>query len=407
MTEIEDRLSAAVYAAAATVADDSAPPLRLTGQPVRIRIPHRPARRGSRWSAFLAPVAAATAVIAVVGVWLAVGTAGSKPTAPSRRTAEDVLGPDGVPRYYVALIPAGKASSDDLVRSRFQAVVIDTVSGAVLARAAAAPGHYNTFVAVTGAADDRTFVLAAERTPRSGQSPITFFRATYDPGRRRITLATLPVPAIPAGTQLDGLALSPGGTRLAVSTGSSAHISIYSMATGAVSVWRQPHSTQTAYDLSFDGAGGLSYYQALSGIWLLNSNTAGGSLSSDSRLVARPPQRYRILPDALITPDGRTIVAALLRVSGRRIPSGWFATYSAATGKLTQVLWPTRTLSEGVLWTSPSGRVLVVFAPSRPHGAGAYDRFGVLKNDRFTRLPDRAPVAVAGSLDGLVPVLAF
>jgi len=411
MSVIEDRLRAAVHAAADTVAVNSVPPLRLTVQPSRVPIPHRFTRGGGRWHAFLAPIAAATAVIAVVGVWLVAGTAGSKPAPRGGDTATYARpGPDGVPRDYLALIPT-PAGHDEfgIGQSRFQAAVIDTVSGAVLARATT-PAHYSTFVAVTGAADDQTFVLAAERTPSASSvsGSRAFFLAQYDPGRRTVTLTALPIPAISASTQLDGLALSPSGTRLAVSTGRHVQISIYSVATGAVlTVWRQPASTQ-AYNLSFDSAGQLAFFQSNSGIWLLYPKpSAGGLISTFSRLAARPPHRYRILPEALIALDGKTIVTPLLRISGRRNPSGELAKFSAATGKLAQVLWPTRTLGEGLLWSSPSGSALVVFAPPRPDGAGVNDRFGVLRDGRFLSLPDPAPLAVSTTALNLIPLLAF
>lgn len=109
----------------------------------------------------MAPLAAAAAVIlvATASVALTHGWFGSGPAGAP--------GPGGTPPYYVSLasytrLPAA-ASADATVRS--------TATGGVLARVAP-PRPYSAFTVVSGAADDSTFVLGAERAvpafPTSG-----------------------------------------------------------------------------------------------------------------------------------------------------------------------------------------------------------------------------------------------
>ena len=76
MNTIEDRLRAAVQAAAGTVAPGSAPPLNLPGQPGRRLGRARRPRRGG-WPRWVTPLAAAASVIAVIAASLAITGGGS------------------------------------------------------------------------------------------------------------------------------------------------------------------------------------------------------------------------------------------------------------------------------------------------------------------------------------------
>jgi hypothetical protein len=162
-------------------------------------------RRGRRP---LAAVASAVAVMAVIGgsIALAVGDHASHRAANHRgQAANSPPGPAGTPRYYLAQLSNGTALTG-------HAAVMATATGATLATVWP-PKPFSTFVAITGAGDDRTFVLAAQR---GASGPVTLFRARYEPGRRRVTLTALPIPAIPQDERFNGLAVSPSGSRLAV-----------------------------------------------------------------------------------------------------------------------------------------------------------------------------------------------
>ena len=156
MNSLEDRLRAATHAAAGTVAEGSAAPLRLPEPGSRVRLPG-PRGRAMTW---LAPIAAAAAVAAVVATGVAVrgdANLGNRPNpAQSASRLSHVA-----PRYFVALAHGGQARTQ--IRTA-DAAVGSTATGRIIARVAV-PKPYNAFVAVSGARDDRTFVLAAQELP--------------------------------------------------------------------------------------------------------------------------------------------------------------------------------------------------------------------------------------------------
>jgi hypothetical protein len=71
------------------------------------------------------------------------------------------------------------------------------------------------------------------------------------------------------------------------------------------------------------------------GVWVLNTAAAGGGLIADSRLAAAVPHGWFFFDGALLTPDGRTVVAAMMRAAGNlhlHRTNYEFAEFSAATG---------------------------------------------------------------------------
>src|SRR5262249_22589086 len=153
----EDKLRTALRETGEEISPHSVPPLRLD----RARHVRLPRALGSRrWAGWLAPLAAAAAVAAVIIASTAVsGTIGS-----GRRPLGTSAALGRLPPYYGALrvsrhntcwLPAQP------LLPRTHAVVVDTATGAVLASLGPPPG--DTFVGVTGAADDRTFVLGVQK----------------------------------------------------------------------------------------------------------------------------------------------------------------------------------------------------------------------------------------------------
>ena len=356
-------------------------------------------QKGRRGRRPLAALASAVAVMAVIGgsIALAVGGgAAPHPAGKSTGQAANQPGPGGAaPQYYMELAWTGSSRLS-------HAVVKDTATGATLATVMP-PKPFNSFFVVTGAADDRTFLLVAnaKRLPKGARyPPSTLFRARYDPGRRRITLTALPIPWIQRNEQLDGLALSPDGTRLAVSVtvfdpGRSEKVSVYSMTSGAATVWRQP-SVAPAYRLSWGSGGMLAYNWDDSpryGVWLLNTATRGGGLIAHSRLAAAVPHGWFFIDGALLTPDGRTVVAAMMRSAGNlrlHRTNYEFAEFSAATGRLTRLLLPAHNAVDQLVWASQSGNVLVVQTlPPK----GFVLALGVLSGSRLTPIPNSSPAS--------------
>ena len=259
---IEDRLRATTEA----VTESMRPlrPLDLTQASAGSRPPAGPPRP-RRWAGWLIPLAAAAAVVAVAAGLVAVrnpprvvpgaaaSPAVSRPGASA--TAAAPADPEALPEYFVAisglaihgpLPPAGQSApaKEPLPDS---VVVGDTLTGQRLATIKPPAG--STFVGVTGAADDRTFVLdSVAVTPRPGflsaNQPRAWYLLRLRPGAPAQALTRLNIP-VPATADVNGIALSPDGAKLAVlyqvaragdgfPYSGPFTLAVYSVATGAV-----------------------------------------------------------------------------------------------------------------------------------------------------------------------------
>src|SRR5215831_1572027 len=157
---IEDRLAAALRDTGEEISPDSVPPLRLRDGQRRVTLPRLP----RRWMTGLAPLAAAAAVAVVVVASLPISSIfhghirSTGPVAAPRWNGSPI-GPRSAlhkaPPYFVTLPPQA------LVYAR-TATVRSTVTGRVLATVSP-PRPYKVFTWVSGSADNRTFVLAAQR----------------------------------------------------------------------------------------------------------------------------------------------------------------------------------------------------------------------------------------------------
>jgi len=223
--------------------------------------PGPPARRG-KWSGLLVPLAAAAAVTCVVAASLAIGAAfhgHAGPAGPAARShpSQAALRPAAlrpaalrqVPPYFAELTLTAPVQ----VMGGEAAVVRSTLSGHVLATVTP-PRPYQIFTWVSAAADDRTFVLAAQRywpiasgqaglpaQNRDNTTPTVFFRLTFDPATHTARLARLAVPETIQADQLAGMTVSPDGTRLALDLRRSIpSIQVVTLATGAIRSWAWP-----------------------------------------------------------------------------------------------------------------------------------------------------------------------
>ncbi len=510
MNTLEDRVRAATSAAAGTVLPDSVPPLWLpSAEPAGGGRWH--SRSGSPWARRLAPLAAALAVVAVAVAMVLVGQAAREPASapgsgintPGPMTAgppvSSYVASGQVPRYYVTIESRGNPNFNPSY-----AVVRATVTGAALATIQASAAH-GTVVAVTAAADDRTFVLdeqpfvATDILANQGFEPRTFYLVRLGASGLPGTPTRLPV-TVPGGEMMTGFALSPDGSKLAIAVEPDnikndpnlQQVRVYTLATGMVRTW----SADGTIGFGPDDARSLSWAddeQTLAFYWiaaspgvhtsvrLLDVDTGGGNLLADSRqavsLVNQPlpnlvPTTLRspaappyesapasasglasspeptsvsaaaaraaasvgptpvpsstvpyiapsgaALPwqtcqeDSIITPDGSAIVCGAItalnqavkrdsrgNVTGlQRGAETEFLEYSTATGQVTRVLghWAfgsVGALSVEVLWSSPSGSVLIGVIPNAGGG-----RVGVIRGNTFTPLPMTAASMPADS----------
>ena len=132
-------------------------------------------------------------------------------------------------------------------------MVRSTLTGHVLATVAP-PRPYRIFTWVSAAADDRTFVLAAQRywpigsgqaglpaQNRDNTTPTVFFTLAFDPATHTAKLARLAVPETIQSAQLAGMTVSPDSTRLALDLRrSSQSIQVVTLTTGAIRSWAWP-----------------------------------------------------------------------------------------------------------------------------------------------------------------------
>jgi hypothetical protein len=429
MNTTEGRLRTAIRETAAEITPGSTLPLSLPAPARRDRRPRlRSQRTSSGWRRAVAPAAAAASVIAVVAASLAItGTGSTHGQGPGTETAAArAAALASVPPYYVAL--TGYAGR------RQHAVVRASATGAVLA-AITAPKPYSTLTWVSGAADDRTFVLAGQRwwpirpgkaglaaESRDGDTRVRFFRLQLSSTGHVAQLTELSLPQKPRAGQLAGIALSPDGSELALALHGSGpserdpEILGISLATGSQREWVWPGTgwvgnfKPIGEPLSWTAGGRMLAFQKWTGnnaqVRLLDTTAPGSSLRS-ARLVVRFSARdgvFTLSPvNSMITPDGTKVVVPLARNTLR--PDAMeleIAELSSSTGQAARILDPWRFKGVGaaswqdVLWTNSSGSTLIVESPPGPDPHGRWITRaiepvpGVLTGGRFTPLP-RAP----------------
>ncbi len=410
-----DQVRAATRGAAAVITKDTVPPLRLDESPGGRR--PRPGHRTR--PAWVAPLAAAAAIIilaggAVTARTLLVKSGTPRPSAsgaPARGASAGSYA--GVPPYYVA------------VANSSLTVVRGTWTGATRARITTR----TPVVGVAGAADGRTFVLDEQRSIMGGSvtwvGQPTFYLLRLTASGTEESLTRLAVPAIPNGTMVSGLALSPDGSKLAVDVDSGSspqtrlmEIMTYTLATGAFRSWTTSGVTNADAPFGFTGSG-VDGAQSISwtadsrtlafgvqntsyvGVRLLDTAAGDPDLMADSRLVieqtfrdlgrslrhAAPPYYFvSCITDAMISMDGSAIVCGYSTSIGKTTTMG-FAQYSTRTGKMNHVVGLVHfegraPIGISLYWVNSTGQIAI--GTSETTGGG---RVGVMNGDTFTPLP--------------------
>ena len=413
MTSTEDAVRAATRAYGETVTEIR--PLDLT----RSAPGSRPPRRFPAW---VLPVAAAAVVIAVaVSLVLIRDIPNGRVVPPT----PPVTVSGAVPRYYADPMPAGKNPWSDLV-------IGDLFTGARLATIAPPAG--DTFVSVTGAADDRTFVAdtkAISRTYSPSTAALTWYLVRITPGAAPgYQLSRLPLPDMRSWA-IQGIALSASGDELAMGLAAAQPglparvLQIYSMPAGTL--LRSWSTTDTA---AFAGpfVSGPGVPAATSMYWvdgdralafpaehlpasgtqgkagplterLLDVTASGGDLIADSRVIWTAPTNGCQQP-VLVTADGKTLVCTYLTWvslggtgNNTRLRNivrfEAYSVQSATVRTIYQVTVDTpqpEGASLAVLWASPSGDKVIVdwgFAKDTVSPGN----LGVVSHGTFTRLP--------------------
>lgn len=428
-----DQVRAATRSAAAVITPERVPSLRLP----ELAGADRAARRAR--PAWVTPLAAAAAIVilavasATAGSWLA-RSVPAHPAHPGGATQGGPAGSGtavagmteshsftGVPPYYVA------------VKNSSQAQVRATATGATLATIKTS----TPFVGVTGAADDRTFVLDAQRqvmgpTVLWPEQP-KFYLLRLDASGGEKSFTQLALAALPKGTAVTGLALSPDGSKLAVEVDTQINnnpglleVRVYTLATGAYRTWSTNGSTDPEDPGGFtgsgvDGAATISWgadsrtlafdwqnQASVTGVRLLDTAASGDNLIADSRLAViedpgnntAPPRSVppdyisQCVTDSIMSADGSSIVCGyatgtLRSANAYRTTTG-FIRYSTKTGKPAQVYGVSTFNGQSggdisVWWTNATGKTLIGGILT-PGGI----RVGVITGQTFTPLPGTA-----------------
>jgi hypothetical protein len=377
-------------------------------------------RRRQRWLTGIAVVVVTGAVVAMSAVtWLPRALDQSHPSPAALRPA--ALRPAALRQ-----VPAYFAQLTDRVQAQAQAAVVrSTLTGHVLATVTP-PRPYRIFTWVSAAADDRAFVLAAQRywpigsgqaglpaQNRDNTTPPVFFRMTFDPASHTAKLARLAVPETIQSAQLAGMTVSPDGTRLALDLRQS--IQVVTLATQAIRSWAWPGGgwignvkpmgqifswTADGTTLEFKQWDGGSPDTA--NIRLLDTAAPGATLAS-SKIVLTFPDAGALGANTLLTPDGTKIITAT--------PQG-ITEFSARTGQpilsedqfqfdWQKLGWAAGPPWQEALWAGPGGQALVVWDPrGKPGRYGPGNVLGVLTGNTFTPIPN-------GTYDGTFLQIAW
>ena len=367
----EDDLRVALRSLERHAPDADALLLRLSRSPGRRRpgLPRWLRRAGwlpgAGWLRVITPLAAAAAVIAVVAASLAITAGGTVASGPRpETTAARAAALASIPPYYVVLTGyAGQPHRYAEIRASATGAKLATVTP---------PRPYGTFSRVSGAADDRTFIVAVQRwvpIPAGSKAAAArrldesarakFFLLRFSPAARTAHLVALPVPGEPGGlaerssSGLAGIALSPDGSKLAIALQRPApmppEIKVASVATGAEKTWVWPgHGwiddfMATYQPLSWAADGHTLAFQQghgnyTAGVRLLDTNTPGGSLLSSSKPAAQWQFAEDNAGNIAITPDGSRVIAPVTTFLRHPLRADLqIREFSASTGKLLRV----------------------------------------------------------------------
>jgi hypothetical protein len=413
---IEDRLRATTQA----VTDAMRPvrPLELPGeQPARV--PQD--RRSRRWLNWGAPIAAAALVTALALTLVLIRQAGGpQPAAVTPASGGSASAVTPVPRYYVALAQTGSTSA------QLKAVVGDDRTGRTVA--VLNPSASQNFYGVTGAADDRTFVVM-NYTGTTKQT--TWYLLRLTPGAAHPTQLTK-LPMKPLVAHVAGLALSPDGRELAVmwrtaTTQANAvtYLAVYSMSSGAVlHTWITKGDNINAIGGGANGEG-LAWVggdRSIDFRWTvmtaephpsstdtvrrIDVTNPGSDLLADSRVAVKLPPTAAPTKTTFSAPCARSVTAgdgtvvcgtsSFSDVSFQEVCSTVppaFVTYSGTTGKRLKVLYRYhgQCLEAASLpvWTDSTGSHVIAFLLLSEKGvkASATDKFGLVTDGHFTPLP--------------------
>jgi hypothetical protein len=384
MTDLEDRLR------------DELSQLAALAQPETIRPLRHPApRRRAAAARFLAPAAAMVAVAAV-----AIAGAVIARTLPHRGAAPVPAAPElvrsgAVPRFYVLAYQSFEGS-----KIVTYAAVHSSATGKTLARVVL-PSLGPAGPSITAAGNNRTFVVT-ETNMTSAQSIVWLLRLQVSDSGRSIRVTRLPV-HVPRTMAVDDVALSPDGTRVAMTaqwdcgTKRCQHegIRVVDLATGAVTVW-STHVNGAPFNGSWAGDRAVAFEwqpstagQTADYRMLPLSGTPADLLLASKPIPSPQTEPNYYVPRALVTPDGKTVITSQVIPVTHLLFRGTVARIvelDARTGRLERTLYSVSTNDQsGILDQSCN---VLSLGPGGQHPlVDCFSRLGVLVDGQIVSLP--------------------
>jgi hypothetical protein len=433
MGRTEERLRDATTALGGTLRNADIPPLRLPESTVRSPGRRRAFSRVLASRPWLASLAAAASVAAVIGLV----TVGVRALPGSTGGPAASSSPADFPRYLVTTIDG-------------QAAVHASASGRLIAHISR-PADVYAYEGVAAASGDRTYFLAGAMTG-SGLWQVVFFKVVLGPDGRPDQVQRLPgsplavpFPVISGGWMNFYFAVTSDGSELAyasgspfpygtgtpygpatASPGSNERIVVQNVATGHRRTWSAWNSAEAVISqLSWGPAGRLGYDLTLAdagvsqarlirkaggyvtALMVLDTTAPGSDLTGDSRIVSGEsssgsgPLRG---PHGVISPDGRYVY---LQLPGGKA-GGQLVEASAAAGRTVRVLLTSTEVTTGEpMSLDSSGRYLLfplgAGHPRADNSQGAYVAGHLarldLRTGRVTPLPIPVMAEVNGAFD--------
>ena len=230
----------------------------------------------------------------------------------------------GLPAYYLAASELGTTALT--VRSSATGKIISTVA----APAGCMQGAYQ----VSAGGDDRDFVFSCLLTATRKNK---FYRLQISSRGLPTAVTSLPVPLV-ASTFVTGLALTPDGRKLALGLqrGAGAVIEVVTLATGGHRAWTGPTMGRPTMLTWADNEREIGFWSE--GLRVLDVTAPGSNLAS-ARLVLSIFHKTELVQEAMLSPDGTTIIADVsynLPRGSRPTPTtviGGIAEVAAGSGK--------------------------------------------------------------------------
>jgi hypothetical protein len=390
MTGLENRLRNELTQLAALAQPETIHPLRAPAP-----------RRHARATRFLAPAAAMAAVAAVaIAVAVIAQELGYRSLAPVP-AAPALVRTHTVPRFYALTY---QSYVDGGRKIMTYTAVHSSATGGTLARVTLPTLQYqggSYGPSITAAANDRTFVVM-ESNQTSVNDIVWLFRLQVSASGRTIRVSKLPV-HVPPTVAIDDIALSPDGTRLAMTAQWNcgkdrcqySGIRLVNLATRAITIW-STHANGAPFNSSWVGDDAVAFEwqpnaaSPAQGYRVLPLSSTPADLLTASRAVASPrAESNGYVPGALVTPDGRTVVTSEV------VPyTHWFVhgavarivELNAHTGGLERTLYATSAHGQSdsldqacnVLSLGPGGRHPLV---------DCFSKLGALINGQIVSLP--------------------